>query len=48
MFNLFKKHAFGRPILKCDDIGSSPPCLTTLYGENVQIFIDIPGEESAF
>ena len=47
MFNLSHKYAVDRPILKCDSIRYTPPSLNLVNGENNQIFIGIPREESA-
>ena len=47
MFNLSQKHIVDRPILKCDYIRYTPPSLNLVNGENNQIFIDIPREDSA-
>ena len=47
MLNLSQKYAVDRPILKCDYIRYTPPSLNLVNGENNQIFIDIPREDSA-
>ena len=47
MFNLSQKHADDRPIQKCDYIRYTPHSLNLVNGENNQIFIDIPQEDSA-
>ena len=47
MFSLSQNYAFDRPILKCDYIRYTPPSLNLVIGENDQIFIDIPTEDSA-
>ena len=47
MFNLSQKYAVDRPILKCDNIRYTPPSLNLVNGENIQIFNDIPREDSA-
>ena len=47
MFNLSQKHAVDRPILKCDYIRYTPPSLNLVNGESIQMFNDIPREESA-
>ena len=47
MFNLSQKHVVDRHILKCDYIRYTPPSLNLVIGENNQIFVDIPREDSA-
>ena len=47
MFNLSHKNVFDRPVLKCDLIRYTPPWLNLVNGENNQIFIDIPRDDSA-
>ena len=47
MLNFAQKHAVNRPILKCDYIRYTPPSLYLVNGENNQIFILIPREDSA-
>ena len=47
MFNLSQKYAVDRPTLKCDVIRYTPPPLNLVNGENNQIFILIPREDSA-
>ena len=47
MFNLSQKFAVDRLILKSDYIRYKPPSLNLVKGENNQIFIDIPREDSA-
>ena len=47
MFNLSQKHSVNRPILKCDYIKYTQPSLYLVNGENIQIFNDIPREDSA-
>ena len=47
MFNISQRHAIDRPILKCDYIRYTPISLNFVNGENIQIFIDIPREDSA-
>ena len=47
MFNLSKKHAVHRLLLKSDYIRYIPPSLNVVNGENNQIFSDIPREDSA-
>ena len=48
MFNLSKKNAVDRTILKCDFITYTPPSLNLVNGKNNQTFDDIPREEKAF
>ena len=47
MFNLSQKHAIDRPIRKCDYIKYTSPSLNLVDGESIQIFSDIPREDSA-
>ena len=47
MFNLSQKYAVDRPILKCDFTRYTPPSLNIVNGENNQIFVDVPREDSA-
>ena len=47
MFNLSRKHAVDKPILKCDYIRYTPPSLNLVNGENNQIFIEVPRKDSA-
>ena len=47
IFILSQNYAPDRPILKCDYIEYTPPSLNLVNGENYQIFIDIPREDSA-
>ena len=47
MFDLSLKDAVDRPIIKCDYVRYTPHSLSLVNGENNQIFIDIPREDSA-
>ena len=47
MFNLLRKYAVDRPILKNDYLRYFLPSLNLVNGENNQIFIDITRENSA-
>ena len=47
MFNLSQKSAVDRSFLKCDFISYTPTSLNLVNGERNQIFVDIPGEDSA-
>ena len=47
IFNLSQKHAVDRTILKCDYNRYTAPSLSLVNGENNQIFIDIPRDDSA-
>ena len=47
MFNLSQKNTADRPIFKCNYIRYTPPPLNLVNGENNQIFIDTPREDSA-
>ena len=47
MFNLSQNCAVNRPILECDNIRYTPPSINFVNGENKQIFIDLPREDSA-
>ena len=47
MFNLSRKFAVDRPILKCDFIRYTPPPINLVKGDNSHFFIDIPREDSA-
>ena len=47
MFNLSQKDAVDRPILKCNYIRNTPLLLKLVKGENNQIFIVVPTEDSA-
>ena len=42
MFNLSRKFAVDKLILKCESVRYTPPSLNLLKEENDQIFIDIP------
>ena len=42
-----QKYAVDRPILKCDYIRYTLPSLNIVNGENNQIFVDVPREDSA-
>ena len=46
MFNLSLKHAVNRHILRCDYIRYTPPSLDVVNGENNQMFVDLPREDS--
>ena len=47
MFNLSQKFTVDSSLLKCDRISDTPPSLNFVVGENNQVFIDIPREDSA-
>ena len=42
-----QKYAVDRPVVECEYIRNTPPSLYLVTGENNQVFIDIPREESA-
>ena len=47
MFNLSQKDAVDETLFKCDYIRYTPPSLNLVNGENNQLFIDFPTEDSA-
>ena len=47
MFHLSQKHAADRPSLNFEFIRYTPPSLNLVDGENIQIFVDKPREDSA-
>ena len=47
MFNLSHKYAIDRPFIKFDYIRYTPPPLNLVNGENNQIVIDIPRQDTA-
>ena len=47
MFKISQKGAVDRPFLNCDYIRCTPSSLNLVHGENKQIFLDIPRDDSA-
>ena len=48
MFNLSEKYVVDIPNLKFEYIRFTQPSLNLVKGENIQFFIDIPMQDSAF